>query len=286
MFTLFVCPTPYFGSAQEQEKLKKPRNILWGVFCSAILCFSIAAVGAIASAFFFGNEKDDTIRHNVDTEETIRAEVKNETVAEIDGDLVKTTEGDSQPVVYQIISSRGRTLIMAKVNTRFCRPSEDSKSLVYAPVVLPPKIGAPSDEDYLAAKWYYNSVQPPEIPEGKVVETITYRVDTDENMVVADYTYVDAPPPSLEEYDAAMEDFLRKEREERGYTTREPDSYLTSNNPRWAADAHDWVNHRDAVMEYALELINAVKRGDRTPPTMEEFLGNIPKIEWSYNMGE
>lgn len=193
MFTLFVCPTPYFGSTRDQEVRKRKRNTLWGIFCSSILCFSIAAVIAIASVFFFGNEKDDTIRHNVDTEETIRAEVKNETVAEMDGDLVKTTEGDSQPVVYQIISSRGRTLIMAKVNTRFCKPSEDSKSLVYAPVVLPPKMGAPSDEDYLAANWYYNSVQPPEPPEGKMVSSVSYYVDGEE--VFAEYEYTDAPAP-------------------------------------------------------------------------------------------
>lgn len=171
-------------------------------------------------------------------------------------------------------------------NKEYCRPTDGGKSYELAPMLIYPKTSVPTEAEYNAAGWYWNGIQPPEIPEGKVVDTITYRVDTDENMVVADYTYVDAPPPALEEYDAAMEDFLRQEREERGYTTREPDSYLTSNNPRWAADAHDWVAHRDAVMEYALELINAVKRGERLPPTMVEFLGNMPKIEWSYELGE
>lgn len=171
-------------------------------------------------------------------------------------------------------------------NKEYCRPIDGGKSYELAPMLIYPKTSVPTEAEYNAAGWYWNGIQPPELPEGKVVDTITYRIDTTENMVVADYTYVDAPPPSLEEYDAAMEDFLRQEREERGYTTREPDSYLTSNVPRWAQDAKDWVAHRDAVMEYALELINEVSAGTREPPTMEEFLGNMPKIQWTYELGE
>ena len=167
-------------------------------------------------------------------------------------------------------------------NKNFCRPSADGKSLDYAPVILPPKTSAPTEWEYNDAGWFANAVVPPSPPEGKVLSDTTYRYDEEQNAIVADYTYVDAPPPTLEEFDAAMEDFLRQEREERGYTTREPDSYLTSNVPRWAADARDWVAHRDAVMEYALNLINEVKEGKRLPPTMEEFLGNMPKIHWSY----
>jgi hypothetical protein len=79
-----------------------------------------------------------------------------------------------------------------------------------------------------------------------------------------------------------MEEHLIRERSERGYTTREPDSYLTSSVPRWKQDAEDWVAHRDEVMEYALELINAVQSGEREPPTMEEFVAGLPRIVWTY----
>ena len=171
-------------------------------------------------------------------------------------------------------------------NKEFCRPTSDGKSIEYAPVVLPPKTSAPTENEYNAVGWYRSGIQPPEIPEGKVVHSTTYKVDEDENKVVAEYTFVDAPPPALEEYDAAMEEHLRMERIERGYTTREPDSYLTSKVPRWAQDAKDWVSHRDAVMEYALELINEVSAGTREPPSMEEFIGNMPKIQWTYKIGE
>ena len=66
------------------------------------------------------------------------------------------------------------------------------------------------------------------------------------------------------------------------YTTREPDAYLSSANPRWAQDARDWVAHRDAVMAYALELINDLQARTIPQPTLAEFRANLPQITWSY----
>ena len=83
---------------------------------------------------------------------------------------------------------------MAK-NTRYCRPIEDGKKIEYAPVILPPNPGAPTEEDYNDAGWYANAVQPPIVPEGMMVDTITYRYDEEENAVVADYTFKEAPKP-------------------------------------------------------------------------------------------
>lgn len=90
------------------------------------------------------------------------------------------------------------------------------------------------------------------------------------------------PPPTLADFDAAMEQHLYEERAVRGYTTREPDAYLNSSVPRWAQDARDWVAHRDAVMGYALALINAVDDGERDAPTLAEFRAGLPTIEWTY----
>ena len=108
------------------------------------------------------------------------------------------------------------------------------------------------------------------------------RYETSEGNISAVYEYGDPPPPTLDDFDIAMEEHLRRERVARGYTTREPDSYLTSSNARWKQDAEDWVAHRDAVMEYALGLINAVEAGEAAIPTMEEFTAGLPEIEWSY----
>lgn len=92
--------------------------------------------------------------------------------------------------------------------------------------------------------------------------------------------------PTVADYDGAMESHLYEERVARGYTTREPDAYLTSSNPRWAQDARDWVAHRDAVMEYALGVMHAVEAGEREAPAMEEFRAGLPCIKWTYQESE
>lgn len=83
------------------------------------------------------------------------------------------------------------------------------------------------------------------------------------------------------DYDNAMEDYLRSVRYERGYTTREPDDYFGSSNPRWAQDAKDWVAFRDEVMTYALGVINTYTNTGNAP-TLAEFKAGFPKIVWTY----
>ena len=85
---------------------------------------------------------------------------------------------------------------------------------------------------------------------------------------------------TVEDYDAAMEDYLREVRYERGYTTREPDDYFGSSNPRWAQDAKDWVAFRDAVMTYALDIINTYTKTGNAP-TLAAFKAGFPKMVWS-----
>ena len=86
---------------------------------------------------------------------------------------------------------------------------------------------------------------------------------------------------SVEDYDAAMEDYIREVRYARGYTTREPDDYFGSSNPRWAQDAKDWVAFRDAVMTYALDIINTYTKTGNAP-TLAAFKAGFPKMVWSY----
>lgn len=125
---------------------------------------------------------------------------------------------------------------------------------------------------------------PPKPPEGKIPVPDGYEpADTPDGKEWRQkWRYEDAPAPTMADFDAAMEAHLTEERMERGYTTREPDVYLNSQVPRWASDARDWIAHRDAVMLYALEIMNAVEAGTREPPTLDEFTAGLPKIEWSY----
>lgn len=139
----------------------------------------------------------------------------------------------------------------------------------------------PTAEDFNAAGYLpYEDNPPSDPPVGYHFEPLRY--DELHGKVVRIYAAVEDPLPTLAEYDAAMEARLLAERSARGYTTREPDAYLTSAVPRWSQDAKDWVEHRDAVMGYALELINAVQAGEREPPTMAEFKAGLPRIEWQY----
>jgi hypothetical protein len=84
-----------------------------------------------------------------------------------------------------------------------------------------------------------------------------------------------------DDYDQAMEDYLRSVRSERGYTTREPDDYFGSSNPRWTQDAKDWVAFRDKVMTYALGVINEYAASGNAP-TLAEFKAGFPKMVWSF----
>ena len=87
-------------------------------------------------------------------------------------------------------------------------------------------------------------------------------------------------PPTLADYDAAMEAHLASARVARGYTTREPDCYINSSNPRWAQDAADWIAFRDAVMEYGLAVMNEYSAMGKAP-SLEEFKKGLPVIRWS-----
>ena len=137
----------------------------------------------------------------------------------------------------------------------------------------------PLPEQWAAHGAYTADYTLPVAPAGKKIVVTGW--DVEHGKWIRRYRLEDATP-EMSDFDAAMEAHLRSERDARGYTTREPDSYLTSQVPRWAADARDWVAHRDAVMEYALALINAVQAGERQPPTMEEFVAGLPKIVWTY----
>ena len=119
------------------------------------------------------------------------------------------------------------------------------------------------------------------VPEGYHYEPGDYGKSQDGETIVRNYNTVQDPHATLADYDSAMERHLRSEREARGYTTREPDVYLSSSNERWSQDAKDWVSHRDSVMEYALNLMNSVLDGSVEPPTVEEFIDGLPKITWT-----
>lgn len=78
-------------------------------------------------------------------------------------------------------------------NPNFCKPIDNGARLEYAPVMMFPNPAPPTEAEYNAAGFYRKAIVPPSPPEGKVVGRVTYAVA--DNVVVAHYEYVDAPPP-------------------------------------------------------------------------------------------
>ena len=101
----------------------------------------------------------------------------------------------------------------------------------------------------------------------------------DKKVIDGKFTFKDFPP-SVEDYDKAMEDHLEEERIARGYTLREPSEYRGSTIERWNQDAEDWIAHRDEVMMYGLNIQNTYKETGEAP-SLEEFKENLPKITWT-----
>ena len=90
---------------------------------------------------------------------------------------------------------------------------------------------------------------------------------------------------TVDDYNRVLEDYLLGKRSERGYTDREPSDYYNSSVARWAQDARDWIEFRDRVMTYGLQIINNFYSGKQVP-RIDEFKEELEKIEcnWTYEV--
>lgn len=88
-------------------------------------------------------------------------------------------------------------------------------------------------------------------------------------------------PLTIQDFDNILESYIKEVRVERGYTTRQPDVYLNSKNERWKQDAMDFIQFRDACMEYALSVYNQYEQTQKLPQ-IQEFKNNLPKIKWTF----
>jgi len=57
-------------------------------------------------------------------------------------------------------------------------------------------------------------------------------------------------------------------------------SYVNSTIEQWASEAQAFVAWRDAVWLYALAELDKVKKADRAQPSVEDFLAELPVLEW------
>lgn len=89
---------------------------------------------------------------------------------------------------------------------------------------------------------------------------------------------------TYQDYDDALEGYLKEVRCARGYTLREPQDWVASSVPRWKADAADWVAFRDKVMLFGLEVENQYIQTGKPPMTLQEFKDKLREfqIEWTW----
>jgi len=87
------------------------------------------------------------------------------------------------------------------------------------------------------------------------------------------------PPPSLEDYRAAIRAHVDATAQARDYDNAVScASYVNSTNPQWAAEAQAFVAWRDAVWAHAFAELAKVENGQRAQPTISEFIAEIAAI--------
>lgn len=90
-----------------------------------------------------------------------------------------------------------------------------------------------------------------------------------------------AAAPRQEDYAAAVQahiDGTAKAREFNDGVTAA--TYLTSTVARWKADAEAFVAWRDQVWAYSYGELEKVVGGQRSQPTIEDFINELPPVEW------
>ena len=89
---------------------------------------------------------------------------------------------------------------------------------------------------------------------------------------------------TVDDYNKVLEGYLLEKRSERGYTDRDPSEYYNSSVARWAQDARDWIEFRDRVMVYGLEVLNEYMDTGVAPLTIEEFSERLSEMEikWTH----
>jgi hypothetical protein len=90
-----------------------------------------------------------------------------------------------------------------------------------------------------------------------------------------------ATPLSIELYQSALNEFINNKASERQYDNAMAiSSYVNSTNAQWASEANAFIAWRDAVYLLAIDTLNKVQSGEMPQPTIDDFLSQLPEIEW------
>jgi hypothetical protein len=86
---------------------------------------------------------------------------------------------------------------------------------------------------------------------------------------------------TLDRYKSALDSYMDSVALARVYDNRFTIStYTSSTNPQWRQEAEEFVAWRDEALAKTYELLNQFGNGEGTPPTVEEFLNQLPNPPW------
>jgi hypothetical protein len=102
-----------------------------------------------------------------------------------------------------------------------------------------------------------------------------------EIIITAEQKAADAQAALIEAFRVAIQGYVDAAAQSRRYDGGNSlATYVGSTNPQWATEAQAFVAWRDAVWAYSYAELDKVLAGERPQPTVAEFLGELPAIEW------
>jgi hypothetical protein len=95
-----------------------------------------------------------------------------------------------------------------------------------------------------------------------------------------------APPPTVEDYRVAIQALVDSAARSRNYNDGTAlAGYKDSTVPKWSTEAIAFIAWRDAVWLYAYSELDKVTAGERAQPTVNDFLTELPAIDWPADGG-
>lgn len=89
------------------------------------------------------------------------------------------------------------------------------------------------------------------------------------------------PAPTQQDYSRAIEEHFNSVALKAEFIDQNRLAGLaTSTHPPWAAVAQAFIAWRDAVWHYAYQEFDRIQTGERTQPTVDEFIAELPAIQW------
>lgn len=101
-----------------------------------------------------------------------------------------------------------------------------------------------------------------------------------EDIVTAEQKAEEEKQAGILSYKSAFDNHLDTVAQSKGYDNRiSIGTYATSTNPGYVAEAQAFIKWRDNALESMFEQLAAFEN-EGIHPTIEEFIDNLPKIEW------